>query len=155
LQKEKKMKVKSGDTVSVHYKGTLEDGTVFDSSHDRGETINFEVGAGNMIKGFDTAVVDMEVGEVKSISLTPEEGYGEVNPNALMEVPKASFPNDFPFNEGEVVQGNTPAGQPMVGTINEVNDETVVVDFNHPMAGKDLNFEIELVEIHDDESSDA
>ena len=104
------MKVKSGDTVSVHYKGTLEDGTVFDSSHDRGETINFEVGAGNMIKGFDTAVVDMEVGEVKSISLTPEEGYGEVNPNALMEVPKASFPNDFPFNEGEVVQGNTPAG---------------------------------------------
>ena len=149
------MKAKNGDTVSVHYKGTFQDGTVFDSSHDRGETIDFQVGAGQMIKGFNDAVVNMKVGETKNVTVVPEEAYGEVNPNALMEFPKTVFPEDFALKEGEVVQGNSPAGQPMIGTINEVQDETVVVDFNHPMAGKELNFEIELVEIHGDESSDA
>ena len=149
------MKAKNGDTVSVHYKGTLQDGTVFDSSHDRGETIDFQVGAGQMIKGFNDAVVDMEVGETKTVTVPPDEGYGTVNPNAVMEFPKTSFPEDMPLREGEVVQGNSPAGSPMIGTINEVSGETVVVDFNHPMAGKELNFEIELVEIHEDESSDS
>ncbi len=149
------MKAKNGDTVSVHYKGTFVDGTVFDSSHDRGETIDFQVGAGQMIRGFNDAVVDMEVGETKNVTITPEEGYGEVVPSAIMEFPRASFPDDMPLRQGEMVQGNSPAGQPMVGTINEVHEETVVVDFNHPMAGKELNFEIELVEIREDDTSDS
>jgi FKBP-type peptidyl-prolyl cis-trans isomerase 2 len=149
------MKAKNGDTVSVHYKGTFQDGTVFDSSHDRGETIDFEVGAGQMIPGFNDAVVDMKVGETKTVTVAPEEGYGEVNPNALMEFPKTVFPDDFDLKEGEMVQGNSPAGQPMIGKINEIQEETVVVDFNHPMAGRELNFEIELVEIRDGDTSDA
>jgi len=128
---------------------------VFDSSHDRGETIDFEVGAGQMIPGFNDAVVDMKVGETKTVTVAPEEGYGEVNPNALMEFPKTVFPDDFDLKEGEMVQGNSPAGQPMIGKINEIQEETVVVDFNHPMAGRELNFEIELVEIRDGDTSDA
>ena len=138
--------VENGNTVSVHYRGTLNDGTEFDSSHSRNETLTFEVGSGQMIPGFDTAVVGMTAGETKNITLTPVEAYGDTNPEAIVDVSKDNFPDDFEYIEGAMIQGFGPNG-PVVGTINEVKEATVSVDFNHPMAGKDLNFEIELVEI--------
>ena len=138
---------KNGDNVSVHYTGTLNDGTKFDSSHDRGEPISFTVGAGQMIAGFDSAVNGMNVGESKSITLQPDQAYGDTNPGAVQVVPKTEFPDGFEFIEGGVVQGQYPNGQPFQATITEVRETEATVDFNHPMAGKTLNFEIELVSI--------
>ena len=138
--------VENGNTVSVHYRGTLNDGTEFDSSHSRDEALTFQVGTGQMIPGFDTAVVGMNVGETKNVTLTPDQAYGDVNADAFADIPKTSFPDDFVYTEGAMIQGMGPNG-PVVGTITEVNETDVNVNFNHPMAGKDLNFEIELLEI--------
>lgn len=143
----KKTIAKEGRAVQVHYKGTFEDGTVFDSSYDRGETIEFTVGAGEMIPGFDAAVEGMKVGETKTIKIDPENAYGEHNPEGIQTVPKQSFPEDFQFEQGLVIEGNV-QGQPVRGVINQIEGEVVVVDFNHPMAGKNLNFDIELVEVN-------
>ncbi len=141
------MQVENGNTVSVHYRGTLNDGTEFDSSHSRGEPLTFQVGAGQMINGFDAALPGMAVGEIKNITLTPDQAYGESNPEAITDVPKTAFPEGFNFQVDAMVQGQNDMGQPVVGTINEVKENDVTIDFNHPMAGKDLNFEIELVSI--------
>jgi len=138
---------KNGDNVSVHYTGTLDDGTKFDSSHDRGEPINFTIGAGQMIAGFDSAVDGMSIGESKTVTLTPDQAYGEANPDAIQVVPKDQFPDDFEFITGGVVQGQYPNGQMFRATITEVAEAEATVDFNHPMAGKTLNFEIELVSV--------
>ena len=141
------MQVENGNTVSVHYRGTLNDGTEFDSSHSRNEALTFQVGAGQMISGFDSAVVGMAVGETKNISLSPENAYGETIPEAITDVPKTAFPEGYNFQVDEMVHGQNDLGQPVVGRIHEVKDQEVTIDFNHPMAGKDLNFEIELVSI--------
>ena len=143
----KKTIAKEGREVQVHYKGSFDDGTVFDSSYDRGHTIGFTVGAGEMISGFDAAVTGMKVGETKQVTLEPEQAYGNHNPDGVQAVPKASFPEDFEFEEGLVIEGSV-EDQPVRGIISEVKDEFVVVDFNHPMAGKNLNFDIELVEVN-------
>ena len=140
-------KVTNGNTISVHYRGTLEDGTEFDSSHNRGETLNFTVGSGQMISGFDTGVVGMSVGEVKNITLTADEGYGNRVNEAVQDVPKSSFPDDFEFVVDATVQGSGPDGRPIMAKILKENAETITLDFNHPLAGQALNFEIELVEI--------
>ena len=140
-------KVENGNNVKVHYKGTLTDGEQFDSSYDRGETLPFTVGAGQMIKGFDAAVVGMEVGEKKTVSIPSAEAYGERREDAVQDVPKTVFPPDFEFRINETVQGADQNGQPLIAKILEENEETVKLDLNHPLAGKDLTFEIELVEI--------
>lgn len=142
----KKTIAKEGRAVQVHYKGTFEDGTIFDSSYDRGETIGFTVGAGEMIPGFDAAVNGMKVGETKTVVIEPEMAYGDHNPEGIQAVPKGSFPEDFEFEQGLVIEGNV-QGQPVRGVINQVEEEVVVIDFNHPMAGKNLNFDIELVNV--------
>jgi len=136
-----------GDSVQVHYRGTLNDGTLFDSSHDRGEPISFTVGAGQMIQGFDDAVYGMTVGEVKNITLTPDEAYGDTDPDAITQLDKSTFPEGFGFNDGDKIPLSGPGGAHFIGTITEIRDDDITVDLNHPMAGKDLNFEIELVEI--------
>jgi peptidylprolyl isomerase len=136
-----------GDAVKVHYKGTLNDGSQFDSSYDRGDPIAFTVGAGQMIQGFDDAVFGMTKGEVKNITLTPEEAYGDVNPDAYTELSKDTFPEDFEFTDGDKIPLQGPGGAHFIGTITEIRDADITVDMNHPMAGKDLNFEIELIEI--------
>jgi FKBP-type peptidyl-prolyl cis-trans isomerase 2 len=143
--------VQSGQTVSVHYRGTLDDGSEFDNSRTRGEAMAVQVGSGQLIAGFDAALLGMTVGEVKNIHLGAEEAYGPVNNGAVQEVPKTMFPPDFGFKAGEIVQGQGPAGQPLVATIMEEKKETVLLDFNHPMAGKDLNFEIEVMSINKQE----
>lgn len=140
------MQAKFGSTVNVHYKGTLSDGTEFDNSRQRGEPLKFEVGSGYMISGFNNAVNGMTVGEVKSVQLEPEEAYGEYFPEALQAVPRGAFAPDFEFILGGTIQGNGPEG-PFLAKIHEVQDDTVTLDMNHPLAGKQLNFEIELLSV--------
>ena len=141
------MKVQKGHNISVHYKGTLLDGTEFDNSRVRGQTLNFEVGSGRMISGFDTAVVGMSVGETQTVTLQPEDAYGPRQADALRPASKDAFGENFEFVIGEVVQGNGPEGS-FLATIREVNDDHVVLDLNHPLAGEVLTFEIQLMEIH-------
>jgi len=140
-------KVEKGNNIKVHYKGTLNNGEQFDSSYDRGETLPFEVGAGQMIPGFDAAVVGMEAGDKKTVTIPSAEAYGERNNEAVQDVPKTAFPPEFEFRLNETVQGANEQGQPLIAKILEVTDESVKLDLNHPLAGEDLTFEIELVEI--------
>ena len=140
-------KVESGNTVSVHYCGTLNDGTEFDSSYNRGEPITFEVGAGQMISGFDSAVVGMAVGEEKNINIAAAQAYGVRNEEHVQDVPITSFPQDYEFVEGTMVQGQQPNGQTFLAKIVGRDTHTVKLDFNHPLAGQDLNFKIELMNI--------
>lgn len=140
------MKVENGFNVKVHYRGTFADGTEFDNSRNRGQTLDFEVGSPGLIRGFNQAVLGMTTGETKTFSLTPEQGYGSVNPEAFQNVPKIQFEDDFVFVVGGAVVGQGPQG-PFRATIHEIRDSDVVLDFNHPLAGKDLTFEVELVSI--------
>lgn len=142
----KKTIAREGREVKVHYKGTFDDGTVFDSSYDRNQTIEFTVGAGQMIPGFDAAVNGMKVGETKTVNIPAEQGYGAHNPDGVQLLEREQFPDDFDFQSGVIIEG-TVGDQVVRGIIKEVEGTNVVVDFNHPMAGKDLNFEIELVEV--------
>jgi len=134
--------VKDGDTVKVHYTGTLEDGTQFDSSVGR-DPIEFVVGSGQMIGGFDKGVVGMKVGEKKTITLTPEDAYGYPSDERIMEVEKSNFPPDLALEVGMELSG--PGGFPV--KVMAITDSIVTIDANHPMAGKTLTFELELVEI--------
>jgi len=145
--------VKTGDKVSLHYVGTLTDGEEFDNSYTRGAPVEVEVGGGMLIKGFDNALVGMEVGEKRSISLNVGEAYGDINPAAFVEVEKESFPNDFPFEKGAFIPLTNAEGGQFVGRLDEVNDKSVRVDLNHPMAGKDLKFDIEVLSIVTDDSA--
>jgi FKBP-type peptidyl-prolyl cis-trans isomerase 2 len=138
--------IKEGHNVKVHYKGTLTDGTEFDNSKNRGTPLEFEVGSGQVIKGFDSAVCGMGLGEVKTITLTPTDAYGDVNPDAIHEAPKTAFPPDFKFEVGTTVRGTAPTGEPLVAKILSETDQGVVLDHNHPLAGEDLTFEIEIIE---------
>jgi peptidylprolyl isomerase len=147
----KNWKVKDGHNVKVHYVGTLTDGSEFDSSHSRGQTLDFQVGSGNLIKGFNDAIVGMKKGQVKKVTLSSNQAYGEINPEATTKVLKAAFPTDFEFQVGERVYGQSPNGQPMMAKITEVQESEVVLDLNHPLAGKDLTFEIELVDVEKEE----
>ena len=137
----------AGRIVRVHYEGTLNDGTKFDSSYDRGEPLEFMCGAGMMIAGFDKAVVDMAIGEVKNIHLMPEEAYGERDPEAILKIQQAWLPGSEKLNVGERVYLTNPAGQPFPATVIDKDEFTITFDANHEMAGKELNFKIELVEI--------
>jgi len=144
---EKMSKVKTGQTVSVHYVGTFDDGTAFDSSRDRGEAQSFEVGAGQLIAGFDSALTGMVVGETKTISLSPDDAYGESDPELFQDVPTSIFPQDFEIEVGATVHGQNGMGHPMTGVVSSLKEDVVTLDLNHPMAGKNLNFEIELLKI--------
>lgn len=139
--------VENGNTVTVHYRGTFEDGTEFDSSHNRDKPLQFQVGSGQMISGFDKALIKMETGEKKNITLSPDEAYGSHQPEAIQVFPKNVFPPDFVPEAGATVAGQNPNGQPMLAKIVTFDTHTITLDLNHPMAGKTLNFEIELLQI--------
>jgi len=137
-----------GTTVAVHYRGTFtEDGTEFDNSHERGEPLQFVVNGGMMIKGFNDAVVGMSVGEAKTFTVTPTDGYGEVREDAKTEFARTNFPAELELTEGMPVPLRAPNGHTLYGRITELQETTVTVDLNHPLAGKTLQFEIELVEV--------
>ncbi len=141
------MVVKKGDTVKVDYTGTFDNGTVFDSSThgDHSHPLEFEVGAGQMIKGFDNAVVGMKKGEEKKIKLKPSDAYGEHNPDMLQKVPRDKFPKDA--KEGIMFKMMSPDGREIIAKIVKISDKEVVIDLNHPMAGKTLNFKIKVVDV--------
>ncbi len=135
--------------VKVHYTGTLNDGTKFDSSYDRGTPLEFVCGAGMMIKGFDEAVKDMAVGEVKDIHLMPEEAYGMPNPENIVTIKIAQLPGSEGLEVGQRVALRNTMGQPVPVTVTAKTDDEITFDANHEMAGKELNFKIELVEVED------
>ena len=144
-------KVVNGNTVSVHYRGTLDDGSQFDSSYDRGQPITFQVGTGQMIPGFEKNVLGMKIGEEREFTLAPGDAYGEHNPEAIQEISKQMFPDNFTFQVGGVVQGEPEEGI-LVATILSEQKDTVTLDFNHPMAGRDLTFNVEVVDINEENS---
>lgn len=136
-----------GKTVKVHYRGTLNDGSQFDSSYDRGEPLEFVCGAGQMIRGFDEAVADMDLGQVIDIHLMPEEAYGPSDPRAIFTLPVAQLPGSEELEVGQQVYLYNDMGQPIPVKVVAREGETITFDANHEMAGKELNFQIQLVEI--------
>lgn len=137
-----------GKTCRVHYKGTFNDGSQFDSSYDRGEPLEFVCGAGMMIQGFDAAVADMEVGQIVDIHLMPEEAYGMPDPNAIFTVEIAQLPGSEDLIVGQQVYLSNAMGQPFPVKVTAKDDSNITLDANHEMAGKELNFKIELVEVN-------
>jgi len=140
------MAAKKGDKVKIEYTGTLEDGSVFDSTEKHGKPLEFELGSGMVIPGFDSAIMGMEVGEEKDIKLQPKDAYGDPNDQLIREEPKERFPTEQELKEGMMLLVALPNGQQMPVKIVKVTDKNVTVDFNHPLAGKVLNFKLKLVE---------
>jgi peptidylprolyl isomerase len=144
--KEALMAPVSGDTVRVHYKGTLADGSLFDSSEGR-DPLEFVVGSGQVIPGFDAAVSELTVGDTATVTIPAADAYGERAEEGLQTFPRDAFPPDTDPEVGWAVELSGPDGQPVPATIAEVTDESITLDFNHPLAGEDLTFEITLVEV--------
>lgn len=138
--------VKNTDTVKVHYTGKTDDGVVFDSSRDR-EPLEFTMGQGQLIPGFEKAVEGLLVGESTSVRIPSDEAYGEVREDMIVDISRAQIPPDIQPEVGMVLQMQQPNGMPLNVTVKEVTDETVKLDANHPLAGQALTFDIELVEI--------
>lgn len=136
-----------GKKVRAHYRGTLDDGTQFDSSYDRGEPIEFVAGAHQMIPGFDAAVIDMVPGEKKTVHIPAADAYGERRDDLVLEFPAEQVPNIEQISKGDKLFLSGPGGQPVPVTVLDVNDKGVLLDANHELAGKDLNFDIELVDV--------
>lgn len=136
----------TGDKVRIHYTGKLDDGTQFDSSRGR-DPLEFKLGDGAIIPGFEKAVDGMAVGDSKSVTIPPEDAYGERHDQLVQDVPKSALPEDIEPAVGMQLQSQTPDGQVMQLVVTDVSDDAITVDGNHPLAGKNLNFEIELVEI--------
>ena len=135
-----------GDTVAVHYTGKLDSGEVFDSSQGR-DPLEFEVGGGQVIPGFDQAVTGLEVGGRREVRIEPEKAYGEAREDLVVDVEADQFPPDAEPQVGQQVQVQVAPGQNRVATIQEIGDEAIKLDLNHPLAGKTLTFDVELVEI--------
>jgi len=137
---------KRGDTVRVHYTGRLDDGTVFDSSRER-EPLEFTVGGGQVITGFERAVEGMEVGEARETRIEADDAYGERRDDLVLDLPKEQVPEGMEIEPGMRLELRQPDGQAVPVTVAEVNEESVTLDGNHPLAGWALTFELELVEI--------
>lgn len=138
--------VKAGDTVAIHYTGTLLDGTVFDSSEGR-DPLEFEVGSGMIIPGLDVALPGMTVGEKKIVKIACVDAYGPLNPEMRQAIPREGIPDDIPLEVGTQLQMQTAEGQALPVMVVELNEATVTLDANHPLAGKDLQFDFEVVRI--------
>lgn len=137
---------KSGDTVKIHYTGTLDDGTQFDSSAGR-DPLEFTVGSGQVIPGFDKAVEGMSVGDEKTVNISCDDAYGPHNAQMVQEVPNSALPQGLKPEVGMGLQAQSQDGQPINLLVTAVGADSITVDANHPLAGKDLNFDIELVAI--------
>lgn len=142
------MVVTKGNKVQVEYEGMFDDGTVFDSSANSGQPLEFEAGAGQVIKGFDDAVMGMNEGEEKKIHIPAKDAYGEHRADYVKEVPRAQLPAQPEPQEGMMLAVHLPNGTQMPVKITKVNSTSVMVDFNHPLAGKALNFKIKVVSIN-------
>jgi FKBP-type peptidyl-prolyl cis-trans isomerase 2 len=138
--------VKKGDKVKVHYHGRLTNGETFDKSEGR-EPLEFEVGSGMVIKGFDDGVTGMGVGEKKTINIPFDEAYGPLNPDMIIEMPKDRFPKDMELEIGMPLSMSDGQGQQFQVLVQEIKDDVIMLDANHPLAGQDLIFDLELVDI--------
>jgi FKBP-type peptidyl-prolyl cis-trans isomerase 2 len=135
---------KPGTTVSIHYTGTLADGTTFDSSQGR-DPLTFQMGEGQIIPGLESALSGMSVGEEKTVTIPSDQAYGPLNPQAVQQVPRDAVPADIPLDLGTQLQVQTPDGRALPVVVTEVTNEHVMLDANHPLAGKDLTFAVEVV----------
>ncbi|MBS1271997.1 MAG: FKBP-type 16 kDa peptidyl-prolyl cis-trans isomerase [Candidatus Marinimicrobia bacterium] len=140
------MSVSNGDTVKVEYTGKLSDGSVFDSS-EGDEPLEFTLGEGQLIPGFEDAVEGMEVAEEKTVTIEADDAYGQKNDDFIQEFPKDSLPDEIPAEKGQQLQLQNQDGQAIPGMITQVTDDKITVDMNHPLAGKDLTFDIKVVDI--------
>jgi len=140
------MPVEKGNKIKVEYEGRLENGEVFDSTEKHGQPLEFEVGSGQLIKGFDNAVLGMELNEEKEVTMTPEDSYGMPNPQLIQKVPKEHVPADVTV--GATLAMGLPNGQQVPVTVTEVGETEVTMDMNHPLAGKTLVFKFKVVEIN-------
>lgn len=138
--------IENGKTVKIHYTGTLDDGTQFDSSAGR-DPLEFEMGAGMVIPGFENGVADMEVGEKKTIHIPAAEAYGERREDLVMKFGRSQLPDGLDPQVGMGLQMQGPQGQPVPVTVTEVSEEDITIDANHQLAGQNLNFELELVDV--------
>ena len=137
-----------GDTVRIHYTGTVSDGTVFDSAVCGGRVpLAVTLGAGDAIPGVEEALIGMTVGEQKTVTVPPEKAYGEYNPNIVIEYPRESIPGDMELFVGQQLKITTQNDKSFIGRVHEIRDDNVVLDGNHPLAGKALKFDLELVDI--------
>ena len=139
--------LKQGDTVRIHYTGTLLDETVFDSSDGR-DPLEFVVGSGQIIPGLDSAMPGLVVGDKKRVEIACVDAYGPINPEMRQQIPREGIPDDIPLDPGTQLQMQAPDGQVMPVTVVEVDEATVTLDANHPLAGQDLIFDIEVVSIN-------
>ncbi|MEX0278311.1 MAG: peptidylprolyl isomerase [Ruegeria sp.] len=139
--------IKDGDTVRIHYTGTLLDGKVFDSSDGR-DPLAFTVGSGQVIVGLDAALPGMEVGEKKRVEIPCADAYGPINPGARQQIPREGIPDDIPLEPGTQLQMQTQDGQALPVTVVDADEATVTLDANHPLAGHDLVFDIEIVSVN-------
>ena len=135
-----------GDTVRVHYTGKLEDGTVFDSS-EGASPLEFTLGQGHLIPGFEQGVIGMEPGDTRTLSIPADQAYGPHRPEGIIDVNRTELPPNLPLEVGMQLQATQEGGQVVNLTVTEIGDETVKMDGNHPLAGKDLTFDIQLMEI--------
>ena len=140
------MIVKKGDKIKVEYTGTLDDGTVFDTSEGK-QPLEFEAGSGKVINGFDKAVIGMKKDEERDIKIGVNDAYGEPNPALLKNIPKEQLPKDPEPKVGMMLALGTPDGKQFPARISEIGEKEVILDLNHPLAGKNLNFKIKIVEI--------
>ncbi len=140
------MPIKKGDKIKVEYTGTLEDGTVFDTSEGK-QPLEFEAGSGQLIKGFDDAVIGMEKDEEKEIKIEKDQAYGDVNPELLKKIPRDKLPPEQEPKPGMMLAMSTPDGKQIPAKIAEVDDKEITIDLNHPLAGKTLIFKIKVVDI--------
>ncbi|MDT8309070.1 MAG: peptidylprolyl isomerase [Bacteroidales bacterium] len=139
-------KIKTNDTVAIHYTGKLENGDVFDSSANA-EPLEFKVGEGKVIPGFEKEVIGMEVNETKSFTIPTEEAYGDRRDDLIQKVEKSMLPEDLKPELGMTLMSESPEGHQMMLKVTEIDDETITVDANHPLAGKDLSFDITVIDI--------
>jgi peptidylprolyl isomerase len=137
---------KAGDTVRVHYTGKLDDGTVFDSSIG-GEPIEFILGAHHIIPGFEEGVTGMEVGETKTILISSDQAYGPYEDGIVLTIPREQVPPHITLGLGEMLELSQPSGEAITGRITELTDASVTLDGNHPLAGEDLTFDLQLADI--------
>ncbi len=139
--------VKKGSKVKIEYTGTFEDGTVFDSSEKHGSPLEFEAGSRQIIKGLEDALIGMKKGEEKDISIEPGDAYGDYNPQLLKKLPKEMFPKDKKIETGMLLALQAPNGSQLPVRVAEATEKEVVIDLNHPLAGKKLNFKVKVVDV--------
>jgi FKBP-type peptidyl-prolyl cis-trans isomerase 2 len=146
LQEKLMSQVKSGDTVKMHYTGKLENGEVFDSSRER-DPLEFTIGSGKVMPGIEKGIIGMEIGDTRTIEIPPEDALGPRREDLVVEMKKSDFPEDMSFKIGQMMQMQRKDGDSLVVTIRDINGDNVTLDANHPLAGRTLVFDVELLEI--------